>query len=222
MKKYELNLKENEELIVDVDDTIETELVKFKRHVKKLNEKEIVIFDNWVKIYKLLNYDIIGDLTVEKVYKFNDYACAIELSFRGQTEFDMLHFNPGNMTVSCMNVKENKIRNYVVRRLLIPNTVEEALSFAKSVLPEEGIKSVKSCIDNLEKCGEKFNVTNTIKINESGFIRIKDENKQEEIVKENEEELYVPEENHSTVDALLSSIRSNGTIDLGSFLSNLR
>ena len=36
MKKYNLNLKENEELIVDCDDLMETELAKFKEKFVKL------------------------------------------------------------------------------------------------------------------------------------------------------------------------------------------
>ena len=58
---YELKIRENEELIVDVDDLMETELVKFQEAIKDLQEDEMQLFDNWVTIYKLLNYDIIDE-----------------------------------------------------------------------------------------------------------------------------------------------------------------
>ena len=174
MKKYKLNLKENEEMIVDVDDLMATELVKFKEAIKDLNETEIKIFDNWVKIYKILNYDIIDNLQVEKVYKFNECSAVVEITFRGVTEYDLLNLNPETMTVACMNVKNNSVRNYVTRRLLIPDTIEEALSFAKSDLPEEGIKAITKTIDSIKKHGDKYNVTQLIKIYDPEFKRVEE------------------------------------------------
>ena len=178
MKKYNLNLKENEEMIVDVDDLMETELTKFKETIKDLTEEDIKLFGNWVKIYKLLNYDIIEGLTFEKVYRFNDYSAVIELTFRGNKEYDLLNLNPETMTVACMNVKNNSVRPYVVRRLLIPDTVEEALSFAKSELPQAGIESVAKTIKDLEANGEKYNVTKQIKIYDPGFEKAEKEETQ--------------------------------------------
>lgn len=231
MKKYELILKENEELIVDVDDSMETELPKFKEAVKGLKVKEIRLFNNWVKIYKLLNYDIIDDLVVNKVYKFNDYAAVIELSFRGKIEYDMLHLNPQTMTVACMNVKDNCVRPYVVRRLLLPNTVEDALSFAKSMLPEEGIKSVKECLDKLKLYGDKFDVTNQLNLNDNSTFdnvqeekqdssKIKEENKPNEI-KENkcvEKHVYETKITNIRKD-VFKSIDSSGRINAKKLIS---
>lgn len=171
MKKYELNLKENEELIVDIDDSMEAELVKFKERIKDLTETEMKIFDNWVKVYKLLNYDIIEGLSVDKVYKFNEFGCVVEITFRGKKEYDFLNLNPETMTVACMNVKDNSVRPYAVRRLLVPDTVEEALTFAKSMIPEKGITSITNLIKDLETKGNDYDVTKLIKVNENIFIR---------------------------------------------------
>ena len=186
MKKYNLNLKENEELIVDVDDLMETELVKFVELTKDLKEEEIKLFNNWIKIYKILNYDIIDDLQINNVYKFNDYSAIIELTFRGSKEFDIINLNPEMMTVACMSVKNNSVRPYIVRRLLIPDTVEDALSFAKSELPNEGIKAVAKTITELEKNNSKYNVTNSLNLNNNDFELIQEK---EPEVKETEPDM---------------------------------
>lgn len=236
MKKYNLNLKENEELIVDVDDLMEKELKSFKEIIKGLKEKEITIFDNWVKVYKLLNYDIIEGLEIAKVYKFNNYAAIIQLTFRGKTEYDLLNLNPKTMTVSCMNVKENSVRSYIVRRLLIPDTVEEALSFAKSPLSQEGINSVADTIKELKQHGEKYDVTDKIQINEKGFKKYnnkkeqpkqetktnKEQPKQKE-VKQTESIIYNnTNKEYSVIDAVMSSISSDGRVNVSKLIANLR
>ena len=172
MKKYNLNLKENEELIVDVDDLMETELVKFKEVIKDLSEEEIRLFNNWIKIYKLLNYDIIDDLEINNVYKFSVCSAIIELTFRGSKEYDIINLNPETMTVACMNVKQNSIRPYIVRRLLIPDTVEDALSFAKSEIPNEGIKAIAKTMNELENNKKRCDVTSELNLDKNEFERI--------------------------------------------------
>lgn len=189
MKKYNLNLKENEELIVDCDDLMENELIKFVELTKGLSESKIKLFNNWIKIYKILNYDIIDGLTINKVYKFNDYSAVIELTFRGNVEYDLLNLNPETMTVACMNVRNNLVRPYIVRRLLMPDTVEKALSFAKSELPQEGINSVSKTIQELKTKGEKYDITVNINLNENTFEKQnKNKNKtvKNEVPKEDE------------------------------------
>jgi hypothetical protein len=158
MKKYNLNLKENEELIVDVDDTIEQVMPEFIKITNKIKNEHAKYFNNWVKLYKMLNYDTIKGLTVDEIYRFNDYAAIIELTFDGKKEYDFLALNPEDMTVSCMNRKENSIRNYVVRRLLAPQTAEQALSFAKYPLPEEGMQQLVKTIKELETKGDQYKV----------------------------------------------------------------
>jgi hypothetical protein len=198
MKKYNLNLKENEELIVDCDDLMETELAKFKETIKDLSEEDVKVFANWVKVYKLLNYDIIDGLTIEKVYKFNEYSAVIELTFRGNKEYDLLNLNPETMTVSCMNVKNESVRPYVVRRLLLPDTVEDALSFAKSQLPREGIESVGITISEIQTKGEKYNVTEQIKLYDPEFIINKKEPETQTIPEAEEPEIKETEKPKDT------------------------
>lgn len=179
MKKFELVLKDNEELIVDCDDLMEQELVKFHESIKGLTLKEARKFENWIKVYKLLNYDIIDGLEVDKVYRFSKFAAVIELTFRGHKEYDLLNLNPETMTVAVMNVKEKSVRPYIVRRLLIPHTVEQALAFAKAPLPEEGVKAVSKTIKDLEVNGSKYDVTEHLNLNNEEFTH-EEEPKQEE------------------------------------------
>ena len=194
MKKYELVLKNNEELIVDCDDLMEQELVKFNEATKDIEETDLTLFDNWVNIYKLLNYDIIENLSVDKVYKFNSICAVIELTFRNVKEYDFLSFNSEDMTVSCMNVKDDAVRNYIVRRLLVPQTTEEALSFAKVNMVEEAMKKLQITINELKSKGANYEV----KLNDSLVkVEVKEETtteepKAEEEVKE--EKVEEPEE----------------------------
>ena len=230
MKKYNLNLKENEELITDCDDLMEKELSNFKKSIKGLSDKKIKQFENWIKVYKLLNYDIIEGLEINKVYKFNDYSAVVELTFRGSKEYDLLNLNPETMTVACMNVKSNAVRPYVVRRLLVPNTVEEALSFAKSELPKEGIASVATTIKDIEEKGDKYDVTESLNLS-AGFKELeKEETKQTKVESKPAEQKIetdkiVTDESdvpYSTASVVLNSIRDDGSLDIMALLRNLR
>ena len=177
MKKYELVLKNNEELIVDCDDLMEQEIVKFVEATKDVEETDLTLFDNWVNIYKLLNYDIIENLTVDKVYKFNSNCAVIELTFRNVKEYDFLSFNSEDMTVSCMNVKDDAVRNYIVRRLLVPQTTEDALSFAKLNMVEEAMRKLQITINELKSKGAHYEV----KLNDSLVkVEVKEETTTEE------------------------------------------
>jgi hypothetical protein len=221
MKKYNLNLKENEELIVDCDDLMENELIKFVELTKDLTEEEIKMFNNWIKIYKLLNYDIIDGLVINKVYKFNEYSAVIELSFRGSIEYDLLNLNPETMTVACMNVRNESVRPYIVRRLLIPDTVEEALSFAKSELPQEGINAVSKTIQELKAKGEKYDVTENINLNENTFEKYiapeQEENKEDNKETENKEDNKETENKEESDYEQSTDERTNGVLTLKAY-----
>jgi hypothetical protein len=225
MKKYNLNLKENEELIVDCDDLMETELVKFVELTKDLTEEDIRMFNNWVKIYKLLNYDIIDGLVINKVYKFNEYSAVIELSFRGNIEYDLLNLNPETMTVACMNVRNESVRPYIVRRLLIPSTVEEALSFAKSELPQEGINAVSKTIQELKVKGEKYDITENIKLNENTFEKYvapeQEENKEDNKETENKEDNKETENKEENEYEQSTDERINGVLTLKAYMKKV-
>lgn len=186
MKKYELVLKNNEELIVDCDDLMEQEMVEFMELTKTVEETDLTLFDNWVGLYKVLNYDIMEEITIDKVYKFNPNCAVIELTFRNTKEFDFLSFNPEDMTVSCMNQKGDSVRNYIVRRLLVPQTTEEALSFAKSQMSQEAIEKLAVTIEELKTKGDVYEV----QLNET-FTKVKTEETKNE---ENEEEVKQDEE----------------------------
>lgn len=236
MKKFELVLKDNEELIVDCDDLMEQELSMFHKTIKGLTLKEVRKFENWVKVYKALNYDIIEGLAVNKVYRFNKFAAVIELTFRGHKEFDLINLNPETMTVAVMNVKETSVRPYIVRRLLIPHTVEQALQFAKSVLPEEGIKAVSETIKDLEVNGSKYDVTEKLNLNNNEFIheeepkqeKVKEESKQEEVKQEKFKEEKQPEVKeekfvtNKTWNVVRTSVNEDGTLNLKTLFAGLR
>lgn len=179
MKKYMLNLKENEEMMNDVDDQMETIMAGFTKAVKDLNEDDLEIFANWVKVYKLLNYDIIPDLKVEKIFRLNDVVAGVVVNFRGVREFDLLSFNHKEMTVTCLNAKDGKSRDYIVRRLLVPTTVEEALMYAKQPLDKIGSKLLVSTFEQITKHSKKLDATESI-MNNKGFLKaVKEEPKQE-------------------------------------------
>ena len=152
----------NEELVFDMDDLMEQELANFNKVVKSINKDEIKQFKNWLKLYKTLNYDIIDSLEIKNIFRFNACAAVIELKFNNKTEYDLLYFNAEDMTVSCMNVRKNNVRNYMVRRMLIPTTVEEALMYAKSELTEKTINSISKTIDKIKTESDKYMVTSKL------------------------------------------------------------
>jgi len=187
MKKYMLNLKENEEMMNDVDDQMETIMAGFTKAVKDLNEDDLEIFANWVKVYKILNYDIIPDLKVEKIFRLNDVVAGVVVNFRGVREFDLLSFNHKEMTVTCLNAKDGKSRDYIVRRLLVPATVEEALMYAKQPLDELGGKLLVSTFEQITKHSKKLDATENI-LNNKGFLKAVKEVKQPEVKEEPKQE----------------------------------
>ena len=233
MKKFELVLKDNEELIVDCDDLMEQELVKFHESIKGLTLKEARKFENWIKVYKLLNYDIIDGLEVNKVYRFSKFSAVIELTFRGHKEYDLLNLNPETMTVAVMNVKEKSVRPYIVRRLLIPHTVEQALAFAKAPLPEEGVKAVSKTIKDLEVNGGKYDVTEHLNLNNNEFNheeepkqeepKVTEEPKQEEVIEEKQPEVIEEKfDAFKTWNVVRTSVNENGTLNLKALFAGLR
>jgi hypothetical protein len=216
MKKYELVLKNNEELIVDCDDLMEQEMVEFAELTKVVEESDLTLFDNWVGLYKVLNYDIMEEITIDKVYKFNPNCAVIELTFRGEKEFDFLSFNPEDMTVSCMNQKGDAVRKYIVRRLLVPQTAEEALSFAKSEMSQEAIEKLAVTIEELKTKGDVYEVQlNTtftkVKTEETKTEENVEETKTEENVEEiNQDEEFDNEEEYEEI-GRLAALKANVT-----------
>ena len=222
MKKYNLNLKNNEELIVDVDDLMEQELATFLEAVKDVEEMDLTLFDNWVSVYKLLNYDIIDNLKIDNVYKFNDMCAVIELTFNKEKEYDFLSFNKTDMTVSCMYMRGQSVRNYIVRRLLIPQTTEEALSFAKSEMSEEAINKLSITINELNTKGEQYKV----ELNEAILkvqVTEETENKEEKVEEtENKEEINECDEENYEEEPKTKFNFIKGFFDARSLVKDLR
>ena len=157
MNKFELGL--NEVMEYDVDESIETELKAFKERIEDVKLEEVQEFKNWVKVYKAMNYDMFPDLVIENIYKFNNKSAIVEINFKGLKEYDLLHLNDTDLTVTIMNVKEGMVKTNRVRRLLVPQTPEEALKYATSHLYYHDIDDIALTIKEVQENGSKYNVT---------------------------------------------------------------
>lgn len=173
--KNRINLYDNETLEHDIDDLMEEELKDFHKVIANIKEEDRLQFKNWLKIYKALNYDIFENLTVDKVYRFSKYSAVIELSFNGKKEYDLLAVNEDDKTVGVMNVKNGSVKKTVIRRLLIPETVDEALMYAISEMDEETVLAIGKTMKEIETNGAKYDVTK--KFGKYLGMNIKEENK---------------------------------------------
>lgn len=175
LNKNRINLYDNETLEHDIDDLMEEELKDFHKVIADIKEEDRLQFKNWLKIYKALNYDIFENLTVDKVYRFSKYSAVIELSFNGKKEYDLLAVNEDDKTVGVMNVKNGSVKKTVIRRLLIPETVEEALMYAISEMDEDAVLAIGKTMKEIETNGAKYDVTK--KFGKYLGININEENK---------------------------------------------
>lgn len=198
--KNEIKLYENEVLEYDVDNLIEEELKDFHNKIKNIKEDEILQFKNWMKIYKSLNYDIFEGLTISKIYRFNKFSAVVELTFNKEKEYDLLAVNEEDKTVGVMNVKNGSVKKKVVRRLLLPETPEEALMYASSEMDADTIESIGQTIKELETNGDKYDVTkkvgkylglNTKETKKENKVETKKENKSIEKPKVEKEKVVV-------------------------------
>lgn len=155
-------LRENEVMENDVDELMDNEISMFHEKVKAIPENNRTQFRNWVKIYKMLNYDIFEDLKVQKVYRFNKCAAIMQLNYKGQVEYDFLAFDENDMTVTVMGIKDNKVKKEYVRRLLIPKNSDEALMYAKAPINEEALKSIGKTFKDLQDNKAKFDATDKL------------------------------------------------------------
>lgn len=160
--KNEIKLYENEVLEYDVDDLIEEELKDFHNKIKNIKEDEMLQFKNWMKIYKSLNYDIFEGLTISKIYRFNKFSAIVELTFNKEKEYDLLAVNEEDKTVGVMNVKNGSVKKKVIRRLLLPETPEEALMYASSEMDSDTLESIGQTIKEIETNGDKYDVTKKV------------------------------------------------------------
>ena len=195
------DLRENEVMENDVDELMDNEISMFHEKVKAIPENNRTQFRNWVKIYKMLNYDIFEDLKVQKVYRFNKCAAIIQLNYKGQVEYDFLAFDENDMTVTVMGIKDNKVKKEYVRRLLIPKNSDEALMYAKAPIDEEELKSIGKTFKDLQDNKVKFDVTDKLAKYLELNVNVKEEKKEvkvekKEIVKEEKPVIY------GTIDAV--------------------
>lgn len=142
-----------EELKFDVDDLMEAELRDFHMRIANIPSEEILDFKNWIYIYKSLNYDIFEGLNIMDVYRFGKYIAAVELSYNGIKEYDILNYIEDG-TVLVYNIKFNEdnnpiIRQNTIRRLLIPTDVDEALAFASRFIDADDVESITHILSNI-------------------------------------------------------------------------
>lgn len=171
MKKYMLNLKENETMMNDTDYEMEKYFKYFNNKVSHLTENDLKLFNNWVKVYKILNYDIIDNLVVQEVYKLAENVAAVVVNYNGNLEFDLLRLNYEDMSVTILSAGNGKCKDHILRRLLVPSTVEDALMFTVKDIDDKHIQIVAVTIDTLKKEQSKYEVSNEI-LNDDSFIKV--------------------------------------------------
>lgn len=150
---------ENEQVKMDHDDFIEDELKTFRRSLKGIKSvRDIINFDNWFKLYKVLNYDIIDNLKLNKVDKVNAYCARVEIIFKGKIEYDIIKFNKDSLCCEVFRFSKGEVENRVIRRVLIPSNSNEALIYFERHIS----KHEKDAIEKIVKLGVNENKANTI------------------------------------------------------------
>ena len=152
-------VRDNEVVKYDVDHYMDKQLSTFHEIVKSIEEDKMKQFRNWVKIFKILNYDIIDNLEVKNIYRFNKYSAVVELEFNKKLEYDFIVFDENEFTVSVMNVKDGQVNKHVVRRILVPKTVDEALMYLESEIENETIDSLAITYKDLMKSKDKYKLS---------------------------------------------------------------
>lgn len=178
---FELQL--NEVMEYGVDNSIEEELKVFYSKIKNIKINEIKEFKNWIKVYKALNYDIFKDLVIEDIYKFNNNAAIVELNFKGLKEYDLLLLDDEHLIVTVMNVKEGMVKTQKIRRLLVPQNIDEALKYAVSQLYFNDMDDIAITMKEIEENGKRYSVIKELK----EFLSIYDDAPKKELTKEEKE-----------------------------------
>ena len=209
MKKFELF--ENEVLDYDVDDLMETEINKFHKSISDINNDEKTQFRHWLRIYKTLNYDIFENIKITNVYRFSKSSAVIKLNYKGNVEYDFLLLNADDLTVRIISIKGDKLKKQVIRRLLIPQTAEEALMYAKSEITKELIDETYILFNKIQTEPSKHDITKKLHtyLNiEYIEPEIKEEPKQEEVKEEPKQEEEVKEESKQEKNKFMKFIKS--------------
>ena len=201
-----MNLKINEVVEYDVDDNIEKELNNFYNKIRGIRFEEIGKFENWLNVYKILNYDIFKNLVIRNIYKFNEKSAVIELKFNGKLEYDLLNFHDDDLTVTVINVKDDAVKRNVIRRFLLPQDAEEALIYATSPISYKDVEAVGVTLNEIKNNGKKYIISDEIS-KQLGLERKykKSENKNNK--KEEEPKKKIDENNKDTLMALYEDIK---------------
>ena len=163
-----IRLLDGEILCYDIDDAIESELTTFHFNINKIEVDRINEFKNWVYVYKALNYDIFEDLKITNVYKFSEKTAVVELNYYKNKEYDILILtNDEDKTVNVMTVvetnKNDKLKDRVIRRKLIPTTAEEALAYAKRDVSKKELSLASKLINTIKTKREEYEVDNDVR-----------------------------------------------------------
>ena len=157
-----MNLRINEVIEYDVDDNIEKELNNFYNKIRGIRFEEISKFENWLNVYKILNYDIFKNLVIRNIYKFNEKSAVIELKFNGKIEYDLLSFNDDDLTVTVINVKDDAVKRNVIRRFLLPQDAEEALIYATSPVSYKDVEAVGVTLNEIKNNGKSYIIADNL------------------------------------------------------------
>ena len=201
-----MNLRINEVVEYDVDDNIEKELNNFYNKIRGIRFEEINKFENWLNVYKILNYDIFKNLVIRNIYKFNEKSAVIELKFNGKLEYDLLNFHDDDLTVTVINVKDDAVKRNVIRRFLLPQDAEEALIYATSPISYKDVEAVGVTLNEIKNNGKNYIISDEIS-KQLGLERKykKSENKNNK--KEEEPKKKIDENNKDTLMALYEDIK---------------
>jgi hypothetical protein len=157
-----MSLRINEVIEYDVDDNIEKELNNFYNKIRGIRFEEINKFENWLNVYKILNYDIFKNLVIRNIYKFNEKSAVIELKFNGKIEYDLLSFNDDDLTVTVINVKDDAVKRNVIRRFLLPQDAEEALIYATSPISYKDVEAVGVTLNEIKTNSKSYIIVDNL------------------------------------------------------------
>ena len=152
-------VRDNEVVKYDVDNYMDKQLSMFQEIVKGIEKDKMTQFRNWVKVFKTLNYDIIDNLEIKNIYRFNKHSAVVELEFNKKIEYDFIVFNENDFTVTIMNVKGGQVGKHVIRRMLLPTTVDEALMYLESEIENETIDSLAITYKDLMESKDKYKLS---------------------------------------------------------------
>lgn len=210
----------DEEVKMDYDEFIEDELSSFRKLLKPFKSvRELNKFENWFKLYKVLNYDIFNEINIEKVDKINNYCAAVTLRYKNKIEHDLIRLNPQNLLCEVYRYNDNKVLDRVIRRALIPANCNEALIYFERKVKENERKAITKIFNELKSGEEKSKINNDVKINDKSVGKIATNNKNKEPIKETDVKKVAKEKEkqavkvttsvvEDTVKKLLSSLTS--------------